>query len=156
MSNRNNVLKIDMTPFVDVGFLLLVFFIWIKFLQQPKLMSVILPDMGRICGPGYDSKKVTMTLYMGSENKIFVTHNDNVNNIQEIPAHSIRQYLLTYKKYNNEKSIVIIKATKDATFKNVADIFNEMTICHIKRYAFLGDLFRADERAVLGVKFGVR
>jgi biopolymer transport protein ExbD len=61
-------LKMDMTPMVDLGFLLITFFVFTAELTRPKAMDIKVPHDGEAM-PVAESK--TITILIGGSNKVF-------------------------------------------------------------------------------------
>src|SRR4051812_35730254 len=63
--------KIDMTPMVDLAFLLITFFMFTTSLSQPKAMEVNMPDKTKenITQPIKESQALTVIL--GENNKVY-------------------------------------------------------------------------------------
>src|SRR5258708_1184625 len=64
--------RIDMTPMVDLAFLLLTFFILTTTLQKPQTMEITLPEKPKEDDkpPEVNEKKV-LTLVLGADSKIY-------------------------------------------------------------------------------------
>ena len=52
------------------------------------------------------------------------------------------------KKVGGEKFVVVIKPTKESTYKNMVDVLDEMAITKLKRYALV-DQLTPDEKKLL-------
>ena len=150
MKNLTRKIRIDMTPFVDVAFLLLIFFVWLNILQKPNLFPVNLPDEYG-CGPQSDDLPPKyLSIYLAKDNLILYSFDTNPNEIKKADFKEIRHVLFFWKLRNkSQHPLVIIKSTRHATFKNVIDIFDEMALSQNKRYTFLSDQFTINERLLL-------
>ncbi len=155
--NRTKI-RLDMTPFVDVAFLLLVFFVWLHILQKPSVISMAVPDRNIDSDPSYEYDGFTgshiLYLYLGKNDKIFYTYDIDTepDELKETDFKNIRHILFFWKLKNKwQHPLVIIKSTRHATYKNIVDIFDEMAICQNRRYAFLSDNFTISEREKLKV-----
>jgi biopolymer transport protein ExbD len=141
-------LKIDMTPMVDLGFLLIAFFIFTTEISKPAITKLYMPHEG-------DSTKISesksLTILLGSNNHVFyyygteekVIKNNQVfqTSYNEITGlgNIIRQKQtdLEKEKIDKKKLIVLIKASEQASYKNVVNALDEMLINSVTRYAIL-------------------
>lgn len=141
-------LKVDMTPMVDLGFLLISFFVITTELSRPKAMNLYMPHDG-LPAPSPESKTITfltggdnkLFYYYGEEkdagikNPVFQTSWDENNGIGKII--SDKQLQMDNVKGGRNEMVVIIKAGKESSYKNVVDILDEMTIHAVTRYAIV-------------------
>jgi len=134
--------RIDMTPMVDLAFLLLTFFILTTRLLQPFAMKLEVPEENNIDAPPVNIEKV-LTLMLGDDNKIYWYSADNPTQVTDFSSQGIRKVLLTH---NNKikNMVVLIKPSKDAAYRNIVDILDEMAIVDIKHY-FLVSFTQQDE-----------
>jgi len=65
---RNQKLKIDMTPMVDLGFLLITFFIFTTSMGEPMATNLFMPKDGPETNV---SEATVLTVLLAGENKIY-------------------------------------------------------------------------------------
>lgn len=138
--------RVDMTPMVDLGFLLITFFMFTATFNLPVVKNLILPK--KDTGTTSDmNEQNTLTLILGKDDKIF-WHQKNMKAIQMADFDSVgygkelRQLVATKRKtaLKPEYFTVIIHPTDEANYKNVVDVLDEMTIANQDLYA-LADIF---------------
>jgi len=108
--------KVDFTPMVDLGFLLITFFMLTTSMNKPQTMEINMPVKDKIENPDDVSKikeSQAMTLILGEKNRIFYYFgmtNPNVE-VTNFSAKGIRKVLLEESKKRNPKldSIEIYK-----------------------------------------------
>jgi biopolymer transport protein ExbD len=131
--------KIDMTPMVDLAFLLLTFFMLTTTLSKPQTMELTMPEKPKEDEklPEVNEKKV-VTLILGDNDKIYWYHGitDPKVEVTDYSQTGIRKVL---QKKNAEIPglIILIKPAKESRYKNVVDILDEMTITDQKRFAMV-------------------
>jgi hypothetical protein len=87
----------------------------------------------------------TISLVLTSNNKIFYYNGDSLNNMHETnySPEGLRNVLLNKKIFvknnfrNAKETVVLIKPTKDASYKNIVDALDEMQINQISRYVLM-------------------
>ncbi|HOY94099.1 MAG TPA: biopolymer transporter ExbD [Catalimonadaceae bacterium] len=130
--------KVDMTPMVDLAFLLVTFFMLTTTFNKPQTMEVNMPEKT-------DDKKTmkvaesrTTTLVLAENNKVYYYSGSKEPQIQltDFSATGLRKVLLNKVK-TIEEPIVIIKAKKESKYKNLVDAIDEMAITGIKIYALV-------------------
>jgi biopolymer transport protein ExbD len=131
--------KVDMTPMVDLGFLLITFFIFTTTVAQPTAMKLFMPkDVDKPEDQNKVKESGAFTIMLGKEDQVYYYEGLDPTKLQAIGFKGIRDAILNKKKTTNpEDLVVIIKPTQDATYKNTVDILDEMTIAEIKRYALV-------------------
>jgi biopolymer transport protein ExbD len=139
--------RIDMTPMVDLGFLLITFFIFTTSMSAPHTTGLIMPADG---APMPTKKSRVMTLLLGANNKVFVYEGDwmdakKANAIHRTSYHSgqgagkwIRKKQATLDRLNaREELMLLIKPLEAAQYRNVVDMLDEVMINGVTRYAIV-------------------
>jgi biopolymer transport protein ExbD len=124
---------------VDLGFLLITFFIFTTTMSQPTSMNLNMP---KDTDKPDDNTKVkesgSLTLMLGKGNVIYYYFGADPATMQTTGYKDVRQIILDKKKKTPaEDFFVIIKPDKDATYKNAVDILDEMNINDVSKYAMV-------------------
>jgi biopolymer transport protein ExbD len=138
---------IDMTPMVDLAFLLLTFFMLTTSFSKPQTMEIVMPEKPTDEADRPElAKENAMTLLMGENDKLLYYMGLGANPQLEESDYSpdgIRKVL--FQKKNNPDLVVLIKPSAKANYKNVVDIFDEMNITGMKKYVIV-DITPAEEK----------
>ena len=131
--------RVDLTPMVDLGFLLITFFIFTTTMSQPTAMHLFLPK--DVKNPDEQNKvknSAVITLMLGKMDKIYYYEGDSAAGLKATDFKNVRDIVVDKKRRTDAKDfVVIIKPTVDATYKNTINILDEMTIDGVKRYAMV-------------------
>ena len=125
--------RVDLTPMVDLGFLLITFFVFTTTMNQPTAMNMNEPkddpeNQLKVKNSG------AMTLLLGKDDRVYyyfgeLSPTDASNQFKSSSFKDIRQVILDKKKSTPIGDLMyIIKSDKEATFKNAIDILDEMAI----------------------------
>ena len=147
--------RVDMTPMVDLGFLLITFFIFTTTMSTPSTMKLYMPKDEK------DPKNQTevkqsgaLTILLGKGNGIYYYEGqlkEDGSNFKSSTYKEIRDVIIKKKKDVMEMGkaqgypkdtldkdfMVIIKPNTEATYKNTVDILDEMNITNTRRYALV-------------------
>ena len=137
--------RVDLTPMVDLGFLLITFFIFTTTMSQPTAMKLFLPkdtekpeEQNKVKASG------ALTIMLGKGDGVFYYEGELLpdgSNFKSSNFKDIRTEIINKKKSTNAQDfVVVIKPGPEATYKNTVDILDEMTINDVKRYAMV-DIF---------------
>jgi biopolymer transport protein ExbD len=130
--------RVDLTPMVDLGFLLITFFIFTTSLSRPTALAMKLPkDV-----PDKDKQKQpasgALTFLLTGNERVFYYERDDLRTMQPTSMVGIRSIILTKKmKTNPSDFMVIVKPGREASFKNIIQILDEMNISAVKKYAMV-------------------
>ena len=124
--------KIDMTPMVDLGFLLITFFMLTTTLQKPKVMPLGMPEPSIHKFQIKDSKGLTIILDKDRQIKYF---NGVEGEIKTSNFKDIRSVLLENRSKIGQGFFVIIKANDGASYGSLVDILDELAITSCESYA---------------------
>jgi biopolymer transport protein ExbD len=126
--------KIDMTPMVDLAFLLLTFFILTTTFNKARTLPVQMPDTSG--APAPITADNVLNLVLAKDDKIYwwvgLTRPVHATDYSQ---NGLRRILLEHR--SNPKLLVVIKPTDDSRFANMVDALDEMKITKIDRYAIV-------------------
>lgn len=140
--------RVDLTPMVDLAFLLITFFMLTTTMNKPQAMQINMPverDPKDPPPPEVPAAKV-LTLILGANNTIWYYEGLESPEIKNTDYQEIRNILLDKKKRVEAivrpgdkitSVVVIIKPTDDSNYKNVIDILDEMAIDKIGTYTMV-------------------
>ena len=131
--------RIDMTPMVDLAFLLLTFFMLTTTFTKPQTMEITMPEKPKENTelPLVNEKKV-LTLILDEDDQIYwfvgIT-NPTVTRTNYSP-NGVRK-VLEQQNAQIDGMVVLIKPTETSKYKNMVDILDEMEISNFGRFALL-------------------
>ena len=141
--------RIDMTPMVDLAFLLLTFFVMTTTLNKPQTMEITMPEKPKVEDkqPMVNEKRV-LTLVLGGEDKVYwyLGITDPKVELSNFSNDGIRKVLLQQNAQIKEM-VVLIKPSDESKYKNVVDILDEMNISNIARFALV-DITPVDKELI--------
>ncbi|MDR3025656.1 biopolymer transporter ExbD [Chryseobacterium sp.] len=138
--------RVDMTPMVDLGFLLITFFMFTTTFSKPNVMDLGLPakpkDEKQKPPPTEIKLSNSISILLGKNNRVFWHQQDatslNDQTLMEttLDREGIRKVIQQAKSRaaDQTKFTVIIKPTDDAIYKNFVDILDEMAITKSEQY----------------------
>ncbi len=146
-STRKNT-KVDLTPMVDLGFLLITFFVFTTTMSMTNAMGMVTPKEDTIVETPI-AESTVITVLPAANNNLYYYEGKESSNLKmtDYSATGIRKILVDKKKRveaNGKDAILIIKPSKFSNFKNVVNIIDESKICIYKRY-FLDKASLEDE-----------
>lgn len=137
--SKKSVPHVDLTPMVDLAFLLITFFMLVTTFNKPNVM-----DLGLPAKPDENQKAPiteidlsnSISLIIGKDNRIFYHQLDQAGlNDQTLQETSFDREGITKviqqakaRAKDQTKFTVIIKPTDDAVYKNFVDMLDEMAI----------------------------
>jgi biopolymer transport protein ExbD len=150
---RKHSFRLDMTPMVDLAFLLLTFFMLTTTFAKPRVMQLTMPvkDLNHTIDirPAH-----AMTIILGSGHQAYYYFGLARPNDPSVPVPTlhttnfglkgIRQALLA-RGHQLPEPVVLIKAGPRAKYSDMVDILDEMNITAQKKYA-ITDLTAADRQ----------
>ncbi|MCP2036909.1 biopolymer transporter ExbD [Chryseobacterium sp. HSC-36S06] len=155
---------VDLTPMVDLAFLLITFFMLVTTFNKPNVMDLGLPAKPKDPQQQPDTEidlSNSISLIIGKDNRIFY---------HQVAAADLNEQTLQETSFDREgitkvieqakarakdqtKFTVIIKPTDDAVYKNFVDILDEMAITKNEIYGITD--VKSNEQAVYEKKVGV-
>ncbi|MCC3156377.1 biopolymer transporter ExbD [Hymenobacter sp. 15J16-1T3B] len=135
---KKHAFRLDMTPMVDLAFLLLTFFMLTTTFSKPNVMQLTMPD-GK-GDPMAVGAKNAMTLLLDKNGQVhyFLGLNDPADkpalHTTNFAADGLRQVLLEQRR-SHPGLMVLIKTTPEASYRDMVDALDEMTITGQEKYA---------------------
>jgi biopolymer transport protein ExbD len=128
--------RVDLTPMVDLGFLLITFFIFTTAMSKPKTMHLYLPKDSN--DPMLTKESGALTLIPSGNDWLYYYEGRNPSRMRSIPFQFLRQ-IIRSKKNNTSPTdlMIVIKPSRTCSLKNTIATLDEMTINEIRRYALV-------------------
>jgi len=144
--------RVDLTPMVDLGFLLITFFIFTTTMSHAKAMAIVVPSDKPVIDEPKTPESKTISLILGDNNNITCYNGNDLkaNFTTNYTAKGIRDVLINKQHSlgkDAKKMVVLIKPTNKASYANVVDILDEMAINGVKSYV----LMETDAKDLLAV-----
>jgi biopolymer transport protein ExbD len=151
--------RVDLTPMVDLGFLLITFFMYTTTMSKPKTMQINMPYKDEVIKEEEQTKiknSVALTVLLSKNHRIYYYEGigDNPEKPPELfvtyfkPKDGIRDVIINKKKSIEEmrragaltekdQLAVLIKPDETSTYEDMVNILDEMNINDVRVYAIL-------------------
>ncbi len=143
--------RVDLTPMVDLGFLLITFFVFTTTMSKPHVMKMNLPDDRTVDpNPPKIPEIAVMSVLLDSNNTIhyyrgrFENAQKNNQVIESsFASNDLRNAILQAQKEvatvlgDKSKFMLIVKPGKKSSYKNLIDAMDEYMICGVEKFALL-------------------
>jgi len=117
-------IRIDMTPMVDIAFLLLIFYMVTTIFTTPQAMEVNLPKDDKQEIKIAESNLLTIRIY--KDGKFY--ENIGARKPKEIDAKQLRNFLIEKNKANHEKLVTLIRIHKEAPYFKMIFLIDEIQV----------------------------
>lgn len=136
MSKKRRIgIKIDMTPMVDVAFLLLIFFMTTTSFKPPEQVSVALPgSKSEIHVP--ETKTIILTVNKNGETYISDEDLSQTNLVEKV---DLVNAINTWRA-KNPAAVVVLKGDKEGEYGDMADVMNALAESNTLRFNLMTDL----------------
>lgn len=128
-------IKIDMTPMVDVAFLLLIFFMTTTSFKPPERVSVALPgSTSEIHVP--ETKTIILTVNKDGETYI---SDEDLSQTNLVGKEDLVNAINTWRA-KNPAAVVVVKGDKEGEYGDVSDVMNALAESNTLRFNLMTDL----------------
>ena len=152
--------RIDLTPMVDLGFLLITFFVFTTTMSQPAVMNLNMPyekappcdDICEYCVLTIMLAKDNVIKYyegMGGTNQVIKETSFGSEGIRDIIVQ--KRIAVKNVRRSSDNFVMIIRPSDESTFQNFVDIIDEVAINNIKRY-YISEIDKSDLKLPLHLK----
>jgi biopolymer transport protein ExbD len=124
-------IRIDMTPMVDVAFLLLIFFMVTTVFRRPLAMEVNVPEPGaKVEVPASN----VMTVYVQEDGSL--VYDVGLRGITSASWDELRDLLVLEMDYNPEL-IVLVKVDRNARYEKMVDVLDSLDEAQVQRFSVI-------------------
>jgi len=125
--------RIDMTPMVDVAFLLLIFFMVTTVFRTPQALEINLPPDNDT--PAEIAESKVLQLRILADDRIYWKRGPKEDPWTRTVAASVKDVFKPLK--GNNEVVVLIKIDREAKFNNMVTIIDELDIVKLGRFSIL-------------------
>jgi biopolymer transport protein ExbD len=146
--SKKHSTRVDLTPMVDLGFLLITFFIFTTSMSSPKVMKLVMPDDkgdGTVVG-----ESTALTVIPLKDDKIFYYHGE-LGEALKTNAYGVTNYSITdglgqivrqkqaaLDKMGKRKDLMLmVKPSGESNYQQLVNILDEVLINEVKHYAIM-------------------
>ncbi|MDE1192309.1 MAG: biopolymer transporter ExbD [Arachidicoccus sp.] len=133
--------RVDLTPMVDLGFLLITFFMFTTTMSQPTSMHLNMPDDNKNTQEQKTKESGSLTIWLGKNDNLYYYNGilkPDLSNVQVTNYKDIRQVILNKKQTTDTADLfMIVMPGNQSTYKNIINILDEFSINDVERYALV-------------------
>jgi len=134
-------IRIDMTPMVDVAFLLLIFFMSTTQFKPPEAVAVRLPaSSSEIHIPETNTILLTVT----EEGRMYISSELGMD-AQEIPRGNLVAAIVSWRSRNPD-AVVVVKGDREVDFGTIADLMDALGESKTLRFNLMTDFKKPKDR----------
>lgn len=126
-------IRIDMTPMVDVAFLLLIFFMVTTVFRKPQALEINLPPDNDT--PAEIAESKVLQLRVLSDNRIYWKRGPKEDPWSRTAPAAMKDVLKPLT--GNSDLVVLIKIDREARFDNMVTIIDQLDIAKLGRFSIL-------------------
>jgi biopolymer transport protein ExbD len=133
-------LRVDLTPMVDLGFLLITFFILATALSEPTIAKLIMPKDIHLNIPVKKSATLTLSLIRNDSINYYEGDVPEPGLIKHCSFNTLRTVIQQKQQKvaevlgNRKETVIIISPGNESTYKNFVDALDEIQINDIQHY----------------------
>ena len=139
-------IRMDMTPMVDVAFLLLIFFMVTTVFRTPQALEINLPPDKQAQTQIAESNLLQLRVL--SEDKVFWKRGAKDDPWLRTSLTALKDVLAPLK--NNDKIVVLISIDREAKFNSMVSIIDQLDIVKLDRFSIV-ELSDKDKAAVVNL-----
>ncbi|HEY5406323.1 MAG TPA: biopolymer transporter ExbD [Ginsengibacter sp.] len=134
------LIRVDLTPMVDLGFLLITFFILTATLSDPTIANLLLPKDSVVKTPVKQNTVLTLLLTRNDSIKYFEGADQNNTSSKYCTFQNLRSVIQEKQKKvaamlgSRLETVLIIYPEGQSTYKNFIDVLDEIQINDIRHY----------------------
>ena len=132
-------IRIDMTPLVDVAFLLLTFFMFTTSMSRPQTMEINLPPDSNVKVEIAESN--LLTIRINAKGEIF--WNVGIESPKKLDPTTLRAFLRE-KSQGNPKLTTLVKVDREGRYSMLVHMIDELNLAQIQRFS-IAPLLDADK-----------
>ena len=137
-------IRIDMTPMVDVAFLLLIFFMVTTVFRQPQAMEMSLPPADtNVQVP----KSNVLTLYVDPNSSM--TYKMGDGKLTPTDLKDLHALFIDNSKLNPQL-IILVKLNRGARYEDMVNIMDELSLANMTRFSVVP--MNADDLKLIGAQ----
>lgn len=122
-------IRIDMTPMVDIAFLLLTFFMLTSVFRRPQTMEINLPPQDTEVEVAESN---LLTLRVMADGRLF--WNFGIETPQPIEFKQLRNFLIRHNE-NNPKLVTLVKVDRKSKYHQMVDVMDELQMARVNRFS---------------------
>jgi biopolymer transport protein ExbD len=127
---RRMGIRIDMTPLVDVAFLLLTFFMYTTSMSRPQTMEINLPPDKEVKVEIAESNLLTMRV--NDKGEMF--WNTGIEAPKRLDPATLRAFLRE-RVQTNPKLVVLLKIERTAKYNRMVNLIDDFSVCRVERFS---------------------
>jgi len=144
--SRRLGIRIDMTPLVDVAFLLLTFFMFTTSMSRPQTMEINLPPDKDVKVEIAESN--LLTLRINAKGEMF--HNTGIEAPKKLPSDEMLKFLRE-RSQANPKLTVLVKVDRLGKYEMMVNTIDDLQLAGIQRFS-IAPLLDADKALMARVQ----